>query len=407
MLEVLVCFQRRDVPDVVIIGGGVVGSYLACRLAGAGHRVTVIEKKSEIGEPVCCTGIISRECVNTFGISDGIILRYINSVLLISPAGKLLELRRPDAQACVVDRGALDLAMARRAQAAGVEYLCGNRVTNINIRNDGVVITASGSVRDQTIEAKVTVDAGGFGSGIGEKLGVGKAGDFVMGAQAAVNTNGIDEIGVYFEREIAPGFFAWLVPISKKTALVGLLSRRNAKAYLSALIVKLAGQKKIKPDAAEVSVRGIPLKPLARTYGKRFIVVGSAAGQVKPLTGGGIYYGLLCAEIAVDVLHCALEEDDLSADNLARYEREWRHKLGQELKRSYRARQIFERLGNRQLDKIFDIAIKTGLADSLLNKPEVSFDWHGDVAAKLIREKALAGILELAKSPFYAIKQSN
>jgi hypothetical protein len=59
------------------------------------------------------------------------------------------------------------------------------------------------------------------------------------------------------------------------------------------------------------------------------------------------------------------------------------------------------------LDKIFDIAIKTGLADSLLNKPEVSFDWHGDVAAKLIKEKALAGILELAKSPFYAIKQSN
>ena len=53
------------------------------------------------------------------------------------------------------------------------------------------------------------------------------------------------------------------------------------------------------------------------------------------------------------------------------------------------------------------MANKTGLADSLLKKPEVSFDWLGNVAIKLVKEKALAGILELAKSPFYAIKQSN
>jgi geranylgeranyl reductase family protein len=395
------------VPDAVIIGGGVVGSYLACRLAGAGHRVTVIEKKSEIGEPVCCTGIISRECVNTFGISKDIILRYINSVRLISPDGKLMELRRKETQACVVDRGALDLAMVRRAQAAGAEYLCGNQVTNIDIRDEGVIITASGSGKDQTIEAKVIVDTGGFGSGIGMKLGVGKVGDFVMGAQASVATNNIDEIEVYFDRQVAPGFFGWLVPTSEKTALVGLLSRRNTKGYLSVLIAKLVEQKKIKADTSEISVRGIPLKPLARTYGKRFLIVGSAAGQVKPLTGGGIYYGLLCADIAAEKLHNALEEDNLSAGNLAGYERAWRQKLGQELRRSYRARQIFERLSNRQLDKVFDIANKTGLADSLLKKPEVSFDWHGNVAIKLVKEKALAGILELAKSPFYAIKQSN
>ena len=394
-------------PDAVIIGGGVVGSYLACRLAGTGHKVAVIEKRSEIGEPVCCTGIISRECVNTFGISEDIILCYINSVRLISPAGKLLELRRPETQACVVDRGALDLAMVRRAQAAGAEYLCGKRVTNIDIRDGGVIITASGSGKDQTIEAKVIVDTSGFGSGIGMKLGVGKAGDFVMGAQASVTTNNIDEIEVYFGRKVAPGFFGWLVPTSDKTALVGLLSRRNAKEYFSALMVKLAEQRKIKAEAVDISIRGIPLKPLTRTYGKRFIVVGSAAGQVKPLTGGGVYYGLLCADIAAEKLHNALEEDNLSAGNLAGYERAWRHKLGQELKRSYRARQIFERLGNRQLDMIFDMANKTGLADSLLKKPEVSFDWLGSVAINLVKEKALAGILELAKSPFYAIKQSN
>ncbi len=297
--------------------------------------------------------------------------------------------------------------MSRQAQKAGAEYLCGNQVTGIDIQSGGVIVRASGSGRDTVIKAEVVADASGFGSGIGEKLGAGKAGDFVMGAQASVATNGISEIEVYFDRKIAPGFFGWLVPISDKEALVGLLSRHNAKGNLRILMEKLTEQKKIKPEPAEISVRGIPLKPLARTYGKRFIIVGSAAGQVKPLTGGGIYYGLLCAAMASETLHSALEENNFSAGYLAGYERAWRQKLGRELRRSYRAKQVFERLTNWQLDKAFDIAKKTGLVDSLLENPAVSFDWHGDAAVRLVKEKALAGIWELVKSPFYALKQSN
>jgi len=384
-----------------------VGSYLAYRLAGAGHQVAVIDKRSEIGGPVCCTGIISRECINTFGIGDDIVLRDIKSARLISPDGWAVELRRPQTQACVVNRAALDLAMARRAQKAGAAYLCGNRVTGVDIQSGGVIIRASDSSRDTIIKAEVVADASGFGSGIGEKLGAGKPSDFVMGAQASVATNGINETEIYFDRKIAPGFFGWLVPISDKEALVGLLSRRSTRGYLSALIVKLAGQKKIKPESAEISVRGIPLKPLTRTYGKRFIIVGSAAGQVKPLTGGGIYYGLLCAVMAAETLHSALEENNYSAGYLAGYERSWRQKLGQEITRSYRVRQIFERLTNWQLVKIFETVRRTGLVDSLLENPTVSFDWHGEVATKLVKEKALAGILELVKAPFYALKQSN
>ena len=67
-------------------------------------------------------------------------------------------------------------------------------------------------------------------------------------------------------------------------------------------------------------------------------MVGDAAGQVKPTTGGGIYYGLLCADIAANNLHRALDADDLSARNLANYEREWKKKLGRELKIGYYAR---------------------------------------------------------------------
>ena len=84
------------------------------------------------------------------------------------------------------------------------------------------------------------------------------------------------------------------------------------------------------------------------------MVVGDAAGQVKPTSGGGIYYGLLCADIAADTLHRALQEGDFSAGMLSRYERKWKKRLGRELKIGYWARRMFERLSDGQIDRIFD-----------------------------------------------------
>ena len=377
-----------------------VGSYLAGRLAGLGLKVTVIDLKAEIGGPVCCTGLISQECVSSFGISNDVILKRFNSARVFSPAGKLIELRRRETQACVVDRGALDLEMVRKAQSNGAEYSVASSVKDVEIKNDGAVLTASCESTVRNIKAEVIVDASGFGSGIGEKLGVGKTVDFVAGAQAVVETDGSDEIEIYLGRKVAPGFFGWLVPTSPRRALVGLLSRRNTRGYLRDLLSSLAAAGKIKSAQADIAIRGIPLQPLPRTYGKRFIVVGSAAGQVKPLTGGGIYYGLLCADIAAGILHSAFEEQDFSAGYLSIYEREWRRKLGREIKRSYWARRVFERLGDRQMGKILEIIRNAGIVDLLLQRPDVTFDWHGDVAMKIMKEKAIAGILTLVRSPF-------
>ena len=64
----------------------------------------------------------------------------------------------------------------------------------------------------------------------------------------------------------------------------------------------------------------LPLGPIDRTYGDRLLVLGDAAGLVKPTTGGGIYYSLLSARIAAEVLGPALTSDALGADTLAAYE---------------------------------------------------------------------------------------
>ena len=390
--------------DVIVIGGGPVGSYVAYKLAGIGHQVMVLERKRRIGETVCCTGIIGQECVSSFAIDDNVILRSVNSAKLFSPSGNLLRLWREEPQACVLDRAAFDIAMANRAQGNGVEYLLDSQVSRIEVEDDRVKIEAIHRKAGLNFEARSVVIATGFGSKLAERLGLGNFGDYVIGGQTEVATTGVDEVEVYLGREIAPGFFGWLVPTSPRMARVGLLSRHNPELYLRKLLASLVAQGKIVSAEAKLSYGGIPLKPLSRTYGERLIVVGNAAGQVKPTNGGGIYYGLLCANIAADTLHQALQRDDLSAKSLAKYEREWRRKLGRELKIGYWARKLFERLSDNQIDRIFNIIKVNGIDEALLKARDLSFDWHSQAILTLLGRTVVSKALGVIKLPFQAGK---
>jgi flavin-dependent dehydrogenase len=246
----------------------------------------------------------------------------------------------------------------------------------------------------------VVIAAGAASAGLAVALGLGKVGDFAMGAQAEVEIMGVDEVEVYFGGEITPGFFAWLVPISSQKALVGLLSRRKPEVYLRRLLARLLAQGKIVSTKVEMTRGGIPLQALARTYGERLLVVGSAAGQVKPTTGGGIYYGLLCADIAANHLNRALKSDNLSAENLSSYQREWRKRLGVELRIGYWARKLYERLSDRQIDQVFDIIESNGIDEALLKAEDLSFDWHSKVVLRVMADKALSKAMVAWKIPF-------
>ncbi len=386
--------------DVVVIGGGPVGSYVAYRLAEMGYGVVVVERKERLSELVCCTGIVGCECINSFNIDDSVILRRANGASLFSPSGKLFSLRREEPQACIIDRPAFNVAMADRARDRGVDYVLNSRVTRVEVGSDGVRVEADCRGGELNFEARAVVIATGFGSILAERLGLGRFGDFVAGAQAEVEVVGVDEVEVYFGQEIAPAFFAWLVPILPQRALVGLLSRRSPGLYLRRLMSSLQTQGKIVSAETKLIYSGIPLKPLARTCGERLMVVGTAAGQVKPTTGGGIYYGLLCAEMAVNNLHRALESNDLSAKSMAGYERDWKKKLGWELKMGYRARRFYEHLSDSQINRIFDIIKSNGIDDVLLKADDLSFDWHSGAILRLVGHGAVSKAIEVMKIPF-------
>ncbi|MFC1919056.1 NAD(P)/FAD-dependent oxidoreductase [Chloroflexota bacterium] len=385
---------------MVVIGGGPAGSQVAYKLAGMGHRTVVIEQKKSLGEAVCCTGIIGQECIRSFGIDESAIFRWANSARIFSPSGKLLHVWRQEPQACILDRAAFNTTLANRAQDKGAKYILNSTVSNIEVRDDRVRIETDRQAAEQNAyEARAVVIATGFGSKLVGELGLGKVGDFVMGAQAEVETTGVDEVEVYSGHEVAPAFFAWLVPTSPQKGLAGLLSRRSPSLYLKKLLSSLLAQGKIASDTVKIKHGGIPLKPPARTFGERLLVVGSAAGQVKPTTGGGVYYSLLGADIAANNLHQALKNDVLSADSLANYEKEWKKKLGRELRLGYWARKFYELLNDRQIDGIFDLIKSNGIDEALLKSEDLSFDWHSGVVLRLIGQQAFSKAARAMKIP--------
>jgi len=376
------------VYDIIIIGGGPVGSYLSGKLASSGHKVLALDKNESLDEQVCCTGIVSHECVNLFAIDKNVILREVNSAKIFSPSEELLRFKRKEPQACILDRAAFNLTMARQAQIKGAEYRLNCLVNEVKIGDDMVRVKATQEGKGLDFKARAVVIATGSDLNLGARLGLGKVSDFTIGAQAEVATNSLEEVEVYLGRKVAPGFFAWLVPTQPKKALVGLLSRRSPGPYLRKLISTLLTQQKITSVTNKIGYRGVPLKPITKTYGDRFIVVGTAAGQVKPITGGGIYYGLLGADIAASNLDRAFKINDLSAKSLANYQREWKRKLGRELQIDHYARKLYECLSDRQIDRLFDLISSQGIDQALLKAEDLSFDWH---ARAILRTSRLLG----------------
>ncbi|HAS28443.1 MAG TPA: hypothetical protein DCR59_04710 [Dehalococcoidia bacterium] len=160
------------------------------------------------------------------------------------------------------------------------------------------------------------------------------------------------------------------------------MTKNKPNKYLKDFLTLLDEQGKVSLNGDKPAYRGITLQPPERTYGERFIMVGDAAGQVKPLTGGGIYFGLLCADIAVKTIDRALNEDDFRAVKLAVYEKEWKQKLNKEMQICRFARAIYSKLNNRQLDRLIDISNTFGIVDEITASDELDFDFHSRVIRK-------------------------
>lgn len=169
-----------------------------------------------------------------------------------------------------------------------------------------------------------------------------------------------EHVHVYLGNNVAPGFFAWKIPCGDFTRIGLCVSEENGppSAYLRTLMEAegLDGAERLATYSGV-----IPLGIRGRTYAERVMIAGDAAAMAKPLSGGGLFTGIISAECAAATALEALERDDLSERSLSRYQRMWKERIGRELDRGYRVRKVFVRLNDKKLDA----------AGKLMSKPEV------------------------------------
>ncbi|MEJ2280770.1 MAG: NAD(P)/FAD-dependent oxidoreductase [Candidatus Bathyarchaeota archaeon] len=370
-------------PDIIVVGGGPSGSYAAYVAAKLGASVLVCEEHETIGEPSHCAGHLNISSLNNMGIvpPEDAIENRIKGAFFFSPIGKKFELRCNNPVTYVVNRTQFDRYIAELAKDAGVNYQFKSKVRSL-ILDSGIIKGVKINRNSERVESNLVIDAEGCSSAILKKTALKglKSSMVVRGIEAElINVEDLDKemVEVYFGKRFAPYFFAWIIPKKDGQAKIGLATRiGDPRVYLQNFIENhpIASKKLKNAKITHKSLHPIPLEgPLTKTYSDGLIVVGDAASQVKPTTGGGVIFGLTCAKIAGEVAYESVNRQDYSESFLASYQSKWKQLVGFDLLTMLRMRRMLDSLSDKKIDKVIELSNKFGISKVLEKFGDIDF----------------------------------
>jgi flavin-dependent dehydrogenase len=193
---------------------------------------------------------------------------------------------------------------------------------------------------------------------------------------------GTDSVEIFVGKNVAPGWFGWVIPTGERQATIGLGTIGSlpecTPAFLD-LVRRRFG------DFAVEGVRQapIPLGPARDFVADGVLLVGAAARQTKPTTGGGVYLGVRAAQLAAGTAIRALEVGDTSRRALAAYERAWHRLEGHEVRVGGWLRRAFRRLSDRELDWIISVAGEPWAQEAITRLGDI--DYPAQLLSALLR----------------------
>ena len=301
--------------------------------------------------------------------------------------------------ACVVDRSLFDKFLASQAERAGAEIRLNSKVYGISVDDLGVRVCS----KPDRFTAEILIDAEGISSRLVRAAGLEPLNSACLLPALQFDLGGVsvdpEYVEVHLGRQVAPGFFAWLIPLSRDSVRVGL----GCKGANPRLLLNRFIQRRFKDEEYKVlAVRSgtiVTSGPIRRTFADRLLIVGDAAGQVKPTTGGGVILGGICGMTAGSVAAEAVRLGRFNSEFLASYERNWRGTLGREFRYMLWARRILNALSDRMIDKLFEFIKRKDLCRVISDLGDM--DFQSGVISELIRHgrifKILTHLLGLGK----------
>ncbi|MCE5215311.1 MAG: NAD(P)/FAD-dependent oxidoreductase [Methanobacterium sp.] len=387
--------------DMIVVGGRIGGSVSSLIASQNDLDVLMIEKRQEIGTPVQCAEGTTYQTFETLDMkpSKKYICSDIEGAMVHAPDGRSIDLfeyglmlenfTNEKTKGCILDRKIFDKHLAIQSAKAGTEIMVKTTVKDLIIKDGricGVVAKHLGKTME--IHSDIVIAADGVESNMTRLAGLDNPKnpkDICSCAQYELVGLDVDPhwLHFYFGREIAPGGYLWIFPKGKESVNLGLGIRspeNTAYHYLKKFTAKLDA------TPVELNIGGVPLSgPIDKTYTDGLLVVGDAAGQVDPITGGGIHITASCAKIAGEVAARAIKMEDTSAKTLQEYDILWRKEFEEGLKTSLKYRKAADKLSDKDMNALAEYFV-TNHSENFSKLGAIKFLGKHPHLLKLIKE---------------------
>ncbi len=299
--------------DVIIVGSGPAGSILGYELSRRGAKVLIIEKYKLPRYKTCGGGLTRKTlCILPFDVSD-VIEDYTYIANITFDSTNIFSKTYIDEPFIgMVMRDKFDYLLVKKAVASGCHLSEETTFESLSgLPGDLRVHTNNGVFR-----ARILVGADGVISRTAKALGLQGRKRIIRALEAEVFYDDRAMISqlrhtAHFDLGAIPKGYGWIFPKMDHLSIgVGTTSKRirSLKHYLNAFM-----ETKGLHSSAEIrALRGhqIPYNPSVRNLfaNQNGLLVGDAAGLTDPVTGEGIYYAVLEAIIAGEVIINSLKE---------------------------------------------------------------------------------------------------
>ncbi len=358
----------KDRYDVIVVGAGPAGSIAAKTAAEKGLDVLLIEKRQGIGDPVrCAEGASKIYLKNHVDIDKSWICADLKGSRIYAPDGTRVEMSEEISGGevgYVLERKIFDRFLAEKAVEAGAEVRVKTRATDLIIE-DGFVKGARlmHLGKNYEVRADIVIGADGVESKVGRWAGIDtslKPSDIETCAQYLVAGLDIDQeyCDFYIGSEFAPGGYVWVFPKGggKANVGIGLLGSKTGKFkprpidYLNKFVEKRFPEGRI----LEMVLGGVPVSgSIEKTSTNGLILVGDAARQSDPITGGGIINAMDAGKIAGEAAYEAISAGNVSEEMFEEvYEKRWRDTVGREIDMGLVVKNCFINLTDEELNSL-------------------------------------------------------